>query len=103
MGQCAKEKTMSALTKLTDGGQITLPKAIRTKANMQPGDFVEVDMDNDGHIVLTPKKLVNAAQSYFWSEDWQKGEARADEDIKSGRVKKFSSAKDAAAYLENKG
>ena len=94
---------MSALTKLTDGGQITLPKAIRTKANMQPGDFVEVDMDNDGPIVLTPKKLVNAAQSYFWSEDWQKGEARADEDIKSGRVKKFSSAKDASAYLESKG
>ena len=94
---------MSALTKLTGGGQITLPKAIRTKANMQPGDFVEVDMDNEGHIVLTPKKLVNAAQSYFWSEEWQKGEAKADEDIKSGRVKKFSSAKDAAVYLESKG
>ena len=94
---------MRAMTKLTDGGQITLPKAIRTKANMQPGDFVEVDMDNDGHIVLTPKKLVNAGQAYFWNEDWQKGEARADEDIKSGRVKKFSSAKDAAAYLESKG
>ena len=94
---------MSALTKLTDGGQITLPKAIRTKANMQPGDFVEVDMDDEGHIVLTPKKLVNAAQAYFWSEDWQKGEAKADEDIKSGRVKKFQSVKDAAAYLESKG
>ncbi|MFA5367779.1 MAG: AbrB/MazE/SpoVT family DNA-binding domain-containing protein [Dehalococcoidia bacterium] len=94
---------MSALTKLTGGGQITLPKAIRTRANMQPGDFLEVDMDDDGHIVLTPKKLVNAGQAYFWSEEWQKGEAKADEDIKSGRVKKFSSAKDAAAYLESKG
>jgi antitoxin MazE len=94
---------MSALTKLTGGGQITLPKAIRTKANMQPGDFVEVDMDNEGHIVLTPKKLVSAGQAYFWSDEWQKGEAKADEDIKSKRVKKFSSAKDATAYLESKG
>ena len=94
---------MSALTKLTGGGQITLPKAIRTKANMQPGDFVEVDMDDAGHIVLTPKKLVSAGQAYFWSEEWQTGEARADEDIKSKRVKKFASAKDAAAYLESKG
>jgi antitoxin MazE len=94
---------MRAMTKLTDGGQITLPKAIRTKANMQPGDFLEVDMDNEGHIVLTPKKLVNAGQAYFWSEEWQKAEARADEDMKNGRVKKFSSAKDAAAYLESKG
>jgi AbrB family looped-hinge helix DNA binding protein len=103
MGQCGKEKAMSALTKLTDGGQITLPKAIRTKANMQPGDFVEVDMDDEGHIVLTPKKLVNASQAYFWTEEWQKGEGKADEDIKSGRVKKFPSAKETTAYLESKG
>jgi AbrB family looped-hinge helix DNA binding protein len=94
---------MSLLTKLTDGGQITLPKAIRTKANIQPGDFVEVDLDDEGHIVLTPKKLVTAGQAYFWTEEWQKGELKADEDIKSGRVKKFPSAKEAAAYLESKG
>jgi antitoxin MazE len=102
MGQYGKEKAMSALTKLTDGGQITLPKAIRTRANMQPGDFVEVDMDDEGHIVLTPKKLVNAGQAYFWTEEWQKDEGKADEDIKSGRMKKFPSAKEAAAYLESK-
>ncbi|MDO8673146.1 MAG: AbrB/MazE/SpoVT family DNA-binding domain-containing protein [Dehalococcoidia bacterium] len=33
---------MGTLTKLTSGGQITLPKEIRTKTNMKPGDFVEV-------------------------------------------------------------
>ena len=93
---------MGALTKLTSGGQITLPKEIRIKTNMQPGDFVEVKLDEEGRIVLTPKKLVDASQAYFWTEEWQKGERKADEDIKAGRVKRFKSAADAVKYLEDK-
>ncbi|MBI2851814.1 MAG: AbrB/MazE/SpoVT family DNA-binding domain-containing protein [Chloroflexi bacterium] len=90
------------LTKLTHGGQITLPKEIREKTNMQPGDFVEVELDEEGHIILTPKKLVDASQAYFWTEEWQKGERKADEDIKAGRVKRFKSAAEAVKYLESK-
>jgi len=93
---------MGALTKLTSGGQVTLPKEIRIKTNMQPGDFVEVKLDKEGRIVLTPKKLVDASQAYFWAEEWQRGERKADEDIKAGRVKRFKSAADAVKYLENK-
>jgi len=94
---------MGTLTKLTTGGQVTLPKAIRERTNMQPGDFVEVNLDDEGRIVLTPKKLVDASQAYFWTEEWQKGERKADEDIKAGRVKRFKSAADAVKYLESKG
>lgn len=93
---------MDGLTKLTSGGQVTLPKEIRIKTNMQPGDFVEVKLDEEGRIVLTPKKLVDASQAYFWTEEWQKGERKADEDIKAGRVKRFKSAADAVKYLEDK-
>jgi AbrB family looped-hinge helix DNA binding protein len=93
---------MGLFTKLTSGGQVTLPKEIRMKTNMQPGDFVEVRLDKEGRIVLTPKKLVDASQTYFWTEEWQKGERKADEDIKAGRVKKFKSAADAVKYLESK-
>jgi AbrB family looped-hinge helix DNA binding protein len=94
---------MATLTKLTSGGQVTLPKAIRKKVNMQPGDFVEVQIDEDGRIVLTPKKLIDASQAYFWTEEWQKGERKADADIKAGRVKRFKSAVEAVKYLESKG
>jgi len=94
---------MGTLTKLTSGGQITLPKEIRTKVNMQPGDYVEVALDEQGHIILSPKKLIDASQSYFWTEEWQKGEKKADEDIKAGRVKRFKTASDAIKYLEKKG
>jgi AbrB family looped-hinge helix DNA binding protein len=93
---------MGVLAKLTSGGQVTLPKQIRTKVNMQPGDFVEVELDGEGHIVLTPKKLVDASQAYFWTDEWQKGERRADEDIKAGRVKRFRSAAEANKHLEGK-
>jgi AbrB family looped-hinge helix DNA binding protein len=93
---------MGALTKLTSGGQVTLPKAIRKKTNMQPGDFVEVNLDDEGRIVLTPKKLIDASQTYFWTEEWQKGERKADEDIKAGRVKRFKSTADTVEYLADK-
>ena len=93
---------MGTLTKLTSGGQVTLPKEVRIKTNMQPGDFVEVKIDKEGHIVLTPKKLVDASQAYYWTEEWQKGEREADDDIKAGRVKKFKSGAEAAKYLEEK-
>ena len=93
---------MGTVTKLTSGGQVTLPKEIRIKTNMQPGDFVEVKLDEEGRIVLTPKKLVDASQAYFWTEEWQQGERKADEDIKAGRVKRFKSAAHAVKYLEGK-
>jgi AbrB family looped-hinge helix DNA binding protein len=93
---------MGALTRLTSGGQVTLPKEIRLKTNMQAGDFVEVKLDEEGRIVLTPKKLVDASQAYFWSAEWQKGERKADEDIEAGRVKEFNSVTDAVNYLEDK-
>jgi len=69
---------------------------------MQPGDFVEVKLDEEGHIVLTPKKLIDASQAYFWTEEWQRGERKADEDIKAGRVKEFNSVAEALQYLEDK-
>jgi len=93
---------MRNLTRLTSGGQVTLPKEIRSRTNMQPGDFVEVALDGEGRIILTPKKLVDAGQAYFWTEQWQAAERKADEDIRAGRVKRFSSAAEAVEYLEDK-
>ena len=93
---------MATLTKLTSGGQVTVPKDIRSKANIRPGDYVEVKLDDAGRIVLTPKKLIDASQAYFWTESWQKCERKADEDIKAGRVKRFKSAADAVGYLRDK-
>jgi hypothetical protein len=45
-------------------------------------------------------KKVDAGQSYFWTEKWQRGEREADADIKAGRVKCFKSVAEAVKYLE---
>ena len=50
------------------------------------GDYIEVTVQGDG-LLLTPKKLIDKSQAYFWTEEWQKGERQADEDNKAGRVR----------------
>jgi hypothetical protein len=41
--------------------------------------------------MVIPKKLVDKSQSYFWTEEWQKGEAEAEADIEAGRIEAFDS------------
>lgn len=40
-----------------------------------------------------------ADQAYFWTEEWQKGEREADEDIAAGRVRHFDSTDQAIDFL----
>ena len=44
-------------------------------------------------IVLRKKSLVDASQAYFWTDEWQRGEREAQDDIRRRRVKRFRSAK----------
>ena len=92
---------MSELIQVRKKAQITLPQSIRRALNIEEGDFLDVTVQ-DGQIVLRVKKLVDKEQAWFWTEEWQKGERKADEDIKAGRVKRFKSAADAVKYLEGK-
>jgi AbrB family looped-hinge helix DNA binding protein len=88
----------TALTRVTRNGQITLPAQLRRAANIQEGDYIEVTVQGDS-LLLTPKKLIDKSQAYFWTEEWQKGEREADEDIKAGRWVEFDSAEDLIADL----
>jgi len=81
---------MINLSKVTRHGQITLPAAVRKELDIEEGDLVEIQVVDD-RAVVTPKKLVDKSQAYFWTEKWQKGEAEAEADIKAGRVKTFDS------------
>jgi AbrB family looped-hinge helix DNA binding protein len=81
---------MTILSKVTRHGQITLPAAVRKELDIQEGDIVEIQVVDDCAMVI-PKKLVDKSQSYFWTEEWQKGEAEAEADIKAGRIEAFDS------------
>ncbi|MHB1325842.1 MAG: AbrB/MazE/SpoVT family DNA-binding domain-containing protein [Thermoleophilia bacterium] len=82
-------------------GQITLPAKLRRKLGLEEGDFVEIEETPEG-ILLKPRKLIDADQSYFWNEEWQKGELAADRDIEGGRYEVFDDVDDLIAALKKK-
>jgi len=65
--------------------QITLPAVLRKKLNIDIGDYVEVENKN-GDIVMRPVKVVHPDQEYFYTREWQEGEAQADKEIAKGDV-----------------
>lgn len=81
---------MPALTKVTRHGQITLPADLRRAVGIAEGDLIEVQRVGDD-LMLTPKRLVDKSQAYFWTPEWQAAEAQAEADIRAGRVKRFAS------------
>ncbi len=88
----------TVLTKVTRQGQITLPVAIRRALRIEEGDYIEVSIADDS-VVLTPKRLIDKSQVYFWTPEWQAAEREADEDVAAGRVYKFDDAESAIAAL----
>jgi antitoxin MazE len=74
-----------SLIKVKQNYQITLPNSLRKNFNIAVGDYMEMD-EREGVIVLMPVKVVHPEQAYFYSREWQKGEADADKDIDKGDV-----------------
>ncbi len=66
-------------------GQVTIPQDIRAAAHLEEGDPIVIEITPDG-ILLRPKRLIDASQAWFWSQEWQQGEHEASADIKDGRV-----------------
>jgi AbrB family looped-hinge helix DNA binding protein len=87
------------ITKVTRNGQVTLPAAIRHEANVEEGDLLSVQLEGE-RIVLTPKRLIDKSQAYFWSQAWQRGEQQAEADIAEGRVEAFETVDDLIAALD---
>ncbi|MDI9571039.1 MAG: AbrB/MazE/SpoVT family DNA-binding domain-containing protein [Pseudomonadota bacterium] len=73
------------LIKVKQNYQITLPSSLRKYLNIAVGDYMEV-VKQDGELVLKPVKVVHPEQAYFYSKEWQNGEAEADKDIDKGDV-----------------
>lgn len=92
-------KTQAVLT-LRRNGQITLPADVRRRMRAAEGDVFLAEVRDDDEIVLRKKSLVDASQAYFWTDQWQRGEREAQEDIRGGRVKRFRSAKALVADLK---
>lgn len=84
---------------LRKNAQLTLPKKVRETLGLHEGDLIEVKVKSK-KIVLTPQMTIDSEQAWFWTKEWQKKEVKASADIKAGRVKKFSSAKELMKELK---
>lgn len=81
------------LLKVRKNAQITLPAGVRKAIRIEDGDLLDCEIE-DGRIVLTPKKLIDKRDAWFWSPEWQKAEAEAQKDIDTGNVEEFESVDD---------
>jgi hypothetical protein len=50
------------------------------------GDVFVAEVRDPNQIVLRRQSLVDASQAYFWTDEWQRGERKAQEDIGRERV-----------------
>ena len=71
--------------KITSNGAVTLPARIRKALGLKIGDFVNAELE-EGRVVLKPAKIINAEDVWFYTKEWQNGEAEADRDIAKGNV-----------------
>lgn len=76
--------------------QVTIPKGFVPEGVSL---FLCEKLD-DGAIVLHPRVSIPTNQKYYWTARWQKGEKRASDDIKKGRMRRHSSAADLAKNLK---
>jgi antitoxin MazE len=50
--------------------------------------------------VLRPVGTIDRSQAWFWTEEWQRREREASDDIKAGRTIKFASGEELLRYLD---
>ena len=74
-----------SLVKVKQNFQITIPNTIRKYLNISVGDYLEVEKQ-DSVLILKPVKFVRPEQAYFYTKEWQEGEAQVDKEIKNGDV-----------------
>ena len=89
------------IIKVSRNNQITLPRNLRERLHIKAGEYLEVE-EQDGKVILQPVKVVPSTQAYFYTEEWQVGEADADKDIAAGNLSgPFDNADDAVKSLKD--
>ncbi len=79
-------------------GQVTIPAKMRRVVHLEEEGGVEFRVVAGG-ILLRTKKMADAAQAWFWTEEWQAGECEASADNAAGRVTRYDSDNDLVAAL----
>ncbi|TAN41510.1 MAG: AbrB/MazE/SpoVT family DNA-binding domain-containing protein [Nitrospirae bacterium] len=89
-----------SLVKVKSKFQIVIPDDVRKKLKVNVGDTLQID-EKDGTLLVRPVIVVDKAQAYFWTDEWQKGEKDAEAAKKKGDSKEFKKADEAVKWLRS--
>jgi AbrB family looped-hinge helix DNA binding protein len=90
----------TATITLRERGQVTIPADVREAAHIEAGAVLECHVE-EGRIVMTPKVLIDADQTWFWTRRWQTMEREADDDFARGRSASFDDVEGLLDDLES--
>jgi bifunctional DNA-binding transcriptional regulator/antitoxin component of YhaV-PrlF toxin-antitoxin module len=79
-------------------GSVTLPRELRERAKLVAGTRVEI-IQADGGLLITPAAETDPERAWYWTEEWQRGEREADEDVRLGRSRVYESGEAFATHL----
>ena len=78
--------------KISSKRQVSIPKKVMDALRLNPGDEVDFEIHGETAVMLPIKTVrVPRDQAWFWTEEWQKKEREADEDLSQGRYRDFES------------
>ena len=91
---------MTTVMKISPQRQVRIPKKLMQMLSIETGDFVEIDVQNH-EIVLKPRKLIDPAQGWYWTKEWQHMESEVDEQIEKDEMSaKFENPEDSIQWLQ---
>ena len=91
---------MPAIMKISPQRQVRIPKRIMQMLNIETGDFVEVEVEQN-QIVLKPRKLIDPSQGWYWTKEWQNMEAEVDKEIEKRELsQKFQTPEEGIKWLK---
>jgi antitoxin PrlF len=73
-----------------DRHQVTLPPEVREALQVRSGDEIEFAVDEHGTVTVRGYTSFPTDQAWFFTPAWQVGEREADEQIASGRHRRYA-------------
>lgn len=66
---------------INDRGQITIPKELRSKANLNPKDNLEIQLDGQGRLIITKKDILSDLEDLIRRDLVSEGRSAYDVEI----------------------
>lgn len=80
--------------------QVTIPRYLVKKLNLQTGDMIEVK-ESDGVIYLIPSVVLPRDQAWFFAQKWQEEEMQVTQELKQGKGIPITKKSDIAKVMSS--